>query len=191
MSFAKLSSSILAARDGRQKLLDRHLATGWPATILLSLNIPGENKNPSGAETLFAWALERLKDEFPALPPASQNEDVLGPWALIGLDVEAYTVKQRCVSIEEQLPVSRLIDLDAFDCHGQQLGRSTLNLPPRLCLLCPQPAVECMRLGRHGFKELGEYAEQLLTEFIEIRFKDSTIRSDDVSDSRTIDIGSH
>lgn len=165
MSFAKLRSSILAARDERQELFERYLATGWSATIFLSLNIPGENKNPPGVETLFTWTLERLRDEFPAMPPATQNQDVLGPWALIGLGIEAYTVKQRCVTIEELLPVSRLIDLDVFDRHGQQLSRSTLNLPPRPCLLCTQPAVECMRLGRHDFKELGKYAGQLLTEF--------------------------
>jgi len=165
MSSAKLRSSILTTRDERQELLGRYLATGWSATIFLSLNIPGENKNLPGVETLFTWTLERLKDEFPAMHSATQNKDVLGPWALIGLDMEAYAVKQRCVTIEELLPVSRLVDLDVFDRHGRQLGRSTLSLPPRPCLLCTQPAVECMRLGRHNFKELGKYAGQLLTEF--------------------------
>lgn len=160
-------NNILAARDRRQELLDRHLSTGWPATIFLSLNIPGKNKNLPGVEILFGWALERLKATFPGLVTLSEEADLLGPFALMALPQEALSTKQQCVTMETSCPAARLIDLDVYDHHGVQISRQAIAFPPRPCLICDQPAVECMRLGRHSFEELVECAGELVMKFIE------------------------
>ena len=165
MSSAKLRNSILAARDSRQELLDKQFTGGCPVSIFLSLNIPGENKNPAGSEALFAWALDRLKDTFPDLVMLADGVDPLGPYALLAHSQEARLVKLRCVALETSHPAARLIDLDVYDSHGLQFGRSALSLPPRPCLVCHHPAVDCIRLGRHSLEEVAGRALRLLTGF--------------------------
>ncbi|ABK98708.1 citrate lyase holo-[acyl-carrier protein] synthase [Pelobacter propionicus] len=164
MSSAESRSSILAAREARQELLDRHSGT-FPAFIFLSLNIPGECKTPPGTEELFSWALERLETSLPHLHLVERGSDRLGPFALLAAGQEAAQVKRLCVSQEESSPVARLIDLDVYDRSGVQIGRGSLGLPPRPCLVCHHPAVDCMRLGRHNYPELAACAERLLAEF--------------------------
>lgn len=148
----------------RQELLDRHHGT-FPAFIFLSLNIPGEEKSPPGAEALFAWALESLVASLPGLSLLERGEDRLGPFALLVADQEAIMVKRLCISLEERHPAARLIDLDVYDHCGIQISRSSLGLPPRACLACRQPAVECIRLGRHGYREVAARVEGLLADF--------------------------
>lgn len=165
MSSAKSGSDILAARERRQELLDHHLRAGCAATLFLSLNIPGNDKTPPGSRALFSWALNRLMGEFPALDPFAGGNDRLGPWALMGLACEASEAKRSCVALEHSHPAARLVDLDVYDRSGLQLGRSALSLPRRPCLVCPHPAVECMRLGRHSFGELVAEVKRLLAIF--------------------------
>lgn len=164
MSSAESRSSILAAREIRQELLDRH-RNMFPAFIFLSLNIPGERKSLPGTEELFAWAVDRLKTSFPDLTLLEKGRDRLGPFALLALHQQAIPVKRLCISLEESHPAARLIDLDVYDRSGVQLGRSALSLPPRPCLVCHQPAVDCMRLGRHRYPELAVCVEGLLAVF--------------------------
>jgi holo-ACP synthase CitX len=164
MSSAESGSSILAAREARQELLEGHRGT-FPAIIFLSLNIPGEEKSPCGTEELFAWAFERLAAGFPDLSLLKRGHDRLGPFSLLSAGQEAVRVKRLCVCLEISHPAARLIDLDVYDRGGAQIGRSSLGLPPRPCLLCHHPAVECMRLSRHGLAELVAETERLLMEF--------------------------
>lgn len=164
MSSAESGSSFLAAREARQELLDRHRST-FPAFIFLSLNIPGERKTPDGATGLFAWALARLETGLPGSTLLERGDDRLGPFALLSAGQEAVRVKRLCVSLEESSPAARLIDLDVYDQGGSQVGRSALSLTPRSCLLCRHPAVECIRRGRHAFRELVAETERLLTAF--------------------------
>ncbi len=166
MSSAESGSSILAAREARQELLDRHRGT-FPAFIFLSLNIPGEEKSPPGSTEIFAWALARLKAALPHLALLEKGNDRLGPFALLAVGQEATTLKRLCISLEESHPAARLIDLDVYDRSGIQIGRGSLGLPPRPCLVCHQPAVDCMRLGRHGYREVAARVEGLLAEFSE------------------------
>jgi holo-ACP synthase CitX len=144
--------------------LEGHRGT-FPAFIFLSLNIPGECKTPTGTEEFFAWALERLDTSLPHLHLLERGSDRLGPFALLAAGQNAAQVKLLCISLEESSPAARLIDLDVYDRSGAQIGRGSLGLPPRPCLACHHPAVECMRLGRHGYPELAAHVEGLLAEF--------------------------
>ena len=51
-----------------------------------------------------------------------------------------------------------------YDPAGRQLDRAALGLAPRACLLCPAPAVECIRLGRHPLPEVLDRVRGLLGE---------------------------
>ena len=165
MSYAELRSSILAARERRQELLDERISGGYAATVFLSLNIPGVEKSTPGASALFSWALRSILAEFPDAENPVQSCDQLGHHAVISLKREAVEVKRRCIFLENANPFARLVDLDVYCANGRPVERAKLGMPPRPCLLCRQPAVECIRLQRHGATELAGRRDELLSYF--------------------------
>jgi holo-ACP synthase len=162
MSSARLRNSIIIARDRRQELLEVYLKGGYSATVFLSLNIPGEDKNPQGAESLFSRALHGFFTAFPDAGMLARSRDLLGPYAFISLNQDPVGVKRRCIDMESADSFARLIDFDIFNESGCQVGRAALGLPPRSCLVCDLPAVECIRLRRHGAGEVKGRADELL-----------------------------
>lgn len=167
MSSEKLESDLLLTRDRRQERLDSYLGHRYPATLFLSLNIPGALKNRPGTEALFSWALNRVTDTFPGATVLETERDLLGPYAALALTGEAGEAKQRLVALEESTPAARLVDLDLYDHRGRQIGRADLSLPPRSCLLCDRPATECMRTGRHTLAALTDKTDELLAPYRE------------------------
>ena len=162
MSSARLRNSIITTRDRRQELLEAYLKRDYPATVFLSLNIPGTEKNPPGAESLFSRALHGFFTAFPDAGMLARDRDLLGPYAFISLNQDPACVKRRCIDMESADPFARLIDFDIFNESGCQVGRAALGLPPRSCLVCDLPAVECIRLRRHGAAEVKGRADELL-----------------------------
>jgi len=165
MSSARSRNSILAARDRRQTLIDRHLRAGHATLLTLSLNIPGSDKNRPGSAFLFQETLAALGGRFPELAILAQDSDAVGPWALLRLDLDPDEVKTGCIELEEAGPVARLVDIDVYDGNGNQIDRSRRGLGPRSCLLCDQPAVECIRLKRHSYDELSGKIDELLRHY--------------------------
>lgn len=161
----KSASSFLDARDARQDALAQTLSAGHSATLFLSLNIPGAEKSPPGSEAIFLWALGEFRTRFSGLAVTVHTRDALGPYAIIGLDSKPVAVKMCCIELEASHPAARLIDLDVYSASGMQISRSALDLPRRACLLCDQPAVECMRGKRHSFNEVIAKAHELLAPF--------------------------
>lgn len=158
----KSASSFLDARDSRQEALTQALSAGHRAVLFLSLNIPGREKSPPGSGAIFLWALAALGSRFPGLALPAPERDALGPYAIIGLDCDPVLAKMRCIELETAHPAARLIDLDVYPASGVQISRSALDLARRTCLLCDQPAVECMRGKRHRFDEVVAKAHELL-----------------------------
>jgi holo-ACP synthase len=156
---------ILGARDGRQEALLQALNAGHPATLFLSLNIPGKEKTPPGAEAFFLWMLGRVRAVFPAAVSLSSSFDALGPYRILGLDNEPLAVKRQCIELETGHPSARLIDLDVYMPAGVQMDRSSLGLSARSCLVCDQRAVDCIRIQRHDFDEVIAKVHELLAPF--------------------------
>lgn len=165
MSSEELQNSILAARDRRQELLQGYLGAGCPATIVLSLNIPGPDKNLPGVQGLFSWAVHSLNRALPILLKHLQLVDVLGPHGIVLLDMDPFEVKRRCIYVETTQSCGRLLDLDVYDVSGKQVDRASLGIPPRPCLVCDQPAMECSRLERHAVHEVIKKTDEYLTYF--------------------------
>jgi holo-ACP synthase CitX len=165
MSSVRFAASILAARDGRQELLSRALRAGRPATLFVSLNLPGPDKSPPGATALFRRGGELIAATFPGSLLVAADCDALGHFALRVLDADPLAVKRLCIGLEESHPAARLLDLDVYSSDAVQIGRASLGLPPRSCLLCDQPAVDCMRSQRHAIGEVIAKAHELLAPF--------------------------
>ena len=166
MSFGKSANDFLSAREARQEMLSRVLLRAQRPAIFLSLNIPGPEKFPPGCNGLFEWICSELAGTFSEFRTMEEGRDALGPFLLASLDQDATELKQRCVLIESATPAGRLIDLDVYSAQGLQIDRRTLGLRGRACLVCDQPAVECMRNKRHPSSEVIGKVNELLAPFI-------------------------
>lgn len=155
----------LSARDARHAALLDALAAGASSTLFFSLNIPGEDKNLPGTSNFFDWGSTRLRALLPGLREVRTDRDLLGPWALFHCDAGPACVKGIGVLLESANSAGRLLDLDVFDPLGKGVGRRELDLPPRRCLLCDEPAVDCIRLRRHDYHLLTDRVHVLLRPF--------------------------
>ena len=165
MSYAKLRTELLTVREQRElrrvqtsKYLDQTL-------VQLSLNLPGPNKLPPGAQELFNWGLRKVLELLPLVKTCSHGNDPLGPWALMGTCQEPRLLKTQAIDIEVASPMCRLLDIDVYTQMGQQIGRNELGLPARSCLICEQPAVVCIRQQSHSSNELKVRIDELLAPF--------------------------
>jgi holo-ACP synthase CitX len=91
----------------------------------------------------------------------------LGPYAILRNTEPADAVKRACIAIEDSRPAARLLDLDVYDADGTRLGRIGFSAPPRACLLCNHPAVDCMRLHRHSPDRVIDHARHLLADLLD------------------------
>jgi len=164
MPYAKLRSDILTARDKRQDSLDQLAASDSRTLLLLSLNLPGPEKTAASFSRLFDWGEQQLKGRIEDLEAVTRQTDILGPWALYATSLTAAAAKQIGCIIEESCASARLLDIDIYDNNSTAYHRQQLGLPPRPCFVCPAPAAECIRLGRHSPRELQRYLEQLLNQ---------------------------
>lgn len=153
MSLDALRNSLLEARDRRQALLDDLFPTPFPATVMLSLNLPGEAKTGERAQRLFDWGEKALLGVLKAVATV-RGSDELGPFALYRTRLPATQVKRLGIAMESMHPAGRLLDLDIYDHCGKALSRAHLELAPRSCLICPEPALACIRARRHSTEEL-------------------------------------
>lgn len=164
MPYAKLRSDILAARDRRQGSLDRLSAGDSRTLVLLSLNLPGPNKTAPPFSQLFDWGEQQLRCRIEDLEEVTRHTDILGPWALYTSSLSAAAAKQIGCIIETSCAAARLLDIDIYDNNATAYHRHQLGHPPRPCFICPAPAAECIRLGRHSPLELQHYLDQLLNQ---------------------------
>lgn len=164
-SSEKFARSLLETREHRQDSLARIVREAHPAVVFFSLNIPGPEKSPPGVAALHDWMMGELTMVFPGLSVREQGSDLLGPYAIVALDVEPYAAKKRCMLLEAMHPSARLVDLDVYSPTGVQIDRGAFGAPARACLLCAHQAAECIRLKRHRLDEIIERTHELLARF--------------------------
>lgn len=160
-SFARLRSELLAAREAREALLSAILAEATVTIVFASTAVPGPCKCLPGGDALLRWGANRLDD----CRTIRGGFDVLGPYAVLAVAAEPRAAKRACLAIENGHPAARLLDLDVYGLNGVRVGRTDLSEPARPCLICEQPAVDCIRLQRHPMEVLVARAESLLAMF--------------------------
>ena len=139
--------------------------------LSLTLNIPGPDKNLPGADA----ALGQLRAELCAAVESAGGRvadecrfaGADGPAWIAAVRMDAMTLKQLAVAVEENHVLGRLADADVMDAQGQPVNREHLadtpktadggaaqGRAPRQCFLCSRPASLCRREGRHSLEEL-------------------------------------
>lgn len=175
MSFAASESNpdprrlFLEARDARQRELNdalhRAREARAPSVFFLSTAIPGADKHRPGVSRLFSAAARSL-----ALTRGWRTEragsDILGPYCIGSSLLAPADAKQVSMRLETESPSARLLDVDVYVGDGAAMDRASLGLPPRPCLVCREPARECIRLLRHSPQEVLDAVRELLSPLI-------------------------
>lgn len=160
-----LGAQFLSARDARQQDLLRalaHPAAETAASVLFfSTNVPGPEKQRLGLARLAHQALAVLGEAIP-LKVVLSRSDLLGPFHLAYSFAPGEAAKRAAVALEARDPAGRLLDIDVYRLDGSQADRAQLGLPQRACLLCAEPARECIRIQRHSLAELQARVDALL-----------------------------
>jgi triphosphoribosyl-dephospho-CoA synthase len=163
------NAAFLEARDRRQKELDCILAQPGSQTansfLLISSNIPGRDKHRPGVASLLRGALDSLR-RIIELKTLVNQRDVLGPFYIAACNVPPVEAKRIATTIEAETPSARLLDVDVYGLNGIPIDRATLGFAPRSCLLCSEPARECILTCRHSMSEVLEKVDSLLRPFM-------------------------
>lgn len=165
MLYVRLRSELLAAREAREALVSEVLVATAAPLVLVSTAMPGPCKTPPGSAALFAWGVGQLREWLDGCRTLADGEDVLGPYALIAAAVDPYRLKAASLAIEAAIPAARLLDLDVYATTGARIGRAEQGEPARRCLLCAEPASDCIRLNRHSLEHLLDHVGHLLAPF--------------------------
>jgi holo-ACP synthase CitX len=165
-------SDVLAARDARAALIARLCAQrdggGHPTPprtlVFASLAVPGPDKAPDGGGIALACGVDALRRTLAGAPwgELDRGTDALGPWAAVAVAADPEPVKRAAAGIEGSLPFGRVLDLDVYGDDGRPVDRAGLGLPPRLCLVCEEPARECISRRRHAGGEPAARAAAIL-----------------------------
>lgn len=148
--------ALLAAREERVARRAALLRQGG-VVIGFSAVMPGPVKDCAVSQAAARVADVALRQAFAApewhARKAYHGVTAMGPEALWLVEGDARDAKRLTVAIEERHPLGRLFDLDVETREGA-LGRASLGLGPRQCLVCGSPARECGRSQRHALDEV-------------------------------------
>jgi len=150
-SFGSLERA-LAERDRRTRETERLLASGRRSVVRLSARMPASLRERGLADEPVrngGLAFEALcRAQGLDLRPAGSGAGALGPWRLWVSGEAALDLKRAAVSVEEASWLGRLLDLDVMTREGP-VGRSSLGLAPRPCVICGTPAAVCSGRAVH------------------------------------------
>lgn len=152
---------LLDAKDRRQQRINR-LLTLETTVVAVSLSIPGPDKFLPGSNELFQRGVTDILRQVPPIGSEKRYQDILGPFAVYQTRVAGRDAKEKSIAIEASFPAARLLDIDIYCGNGHYRSRSDFGIPPRQCLLCSQPAAECMRVRRHDHSDIALQAARLL-----------------------------
>lgn len=149
-SIMNIKDNILNSREERAKLINTYLLD-YKTVISVKANMPGLDKNNHlsyllvNAFSYLANTISNSKIDY------RQNDD--GPFLLIMTnDVDSQSVKNEMVEIENSHELGRLIDIDVYDKQGSfSRGGS------RICYLCDDYAINCIKNNKHSFEEIIEF----------------------------------
>lgn len=159
-------NDILDAKEAIYSLQQAILSEPGLALLQVALNMPGGFSLYPWQE-LFTEAVAQVEKCLQDNGVEIHSQEVLytavGPYCMIALRADGFLVKQLMVELEEKAPRGRLWDLDVLTVEGA-IDRAALGLAPRACLVCPDSAHVCRKLGKHPLAQVIQAAQKIATE---------------------------
>lgn len=155
---------LLQSRDNRAKhqkdLLESHPGR---SLLCMTVQLPGPEKRNDTSLVIAEAGVKAVREVFePEYEELRDLETGYEAYFLVSLSGE--DAKRSACHIEDTHPIGRLMDLDVVTSHGP-VGRESLGLKPRKCLLCENEVRYCMRAKTHSKEELLSRIEQMLKEY--------------------------
>lgn len=153
---------VLDQREQRMYAIEK-VQADYPnhSVISYQLNIPGPLKNDADLLYAFEEGLKQIQD---AELIVDWRENLTGPEAILVHSKDVHATKLDMIQIEDHFPLGRLYDLDVAGAD-----RKALNIAPRQCLLCEEPAHMCSRSRKHGLEEVLEKMYSMIHEYQEAK----------------------
>lgn len=160
-------SPILFARDARHRYIEELLTFFDAPVLVLTLNIPGPEKNLPWAEDLFRTGRNELLKRFARYNTEhieNRSTAAGSEWFCV-IRTDARQLKRVCIEVENHHPLGRLFDIDVHD-HEGVLSRREFGAYPRPCLLCHNDARVCSRMGAHSLEEILLRERKMVEDFL-------------------------
>lgn len=149
---------VLDQREQRMYAIEK-VQEDYPKHSVISyqLNIPGPLKNDADLLYAFEEGLKQIKE---AKLIVDWRENLTGPEAILIYKKSPQDTKEDMIQIEDHFPLGRLYDLDVAGAD-----RKALDIAPRQCLICEEPAHVCSRSRKHGLEEVLEKMYRMIHEY--------------------------
>ena len=155
---------LLESRDRRARR-QGELLSQFPGRALLCLTVqlPGPEKRNALSLKIARAGVESIEKRFN--PVFRETNDLeTGFEGFFIVDGQPLEVKRAAAELEDTHPLGRLMDLDVIGPEGP-VGRASIGLQERRCLICEKPARYCMRAGSHTQDELIAKIKQLVSSY--------------------------
>jgi len=130
--------------------------------VVVRVNYPGNKENyiVNSVFNLLNIELTYLYNEVINLSE--------GPVLIGVVDKDPIELKKYGIKLEES-ELGRMIDFDVYDSEFNQVSRTDLGLSSRSCIICDEPAHECIRSMKHSLDSVRNAYDNIFIEFISKR----------------------
>lgn len=153
-------NNILEARDNRVALQES-LQKKYRNTLIVNrVNMPGIEKNTPLSRGIFSVVdaeLGKLLEHKVLFEKKIISAE--GPVMVRVVDMSPEKLKAMTITMENEAPLGRFVDLDVYNSDGESMSRTELGFKPRACYLCSAIAHECVRSKRHRLSDLLKFME--------------------------------
>lgn len=162
-------AQVLEARERRWSQLASYCKGLKRPVIVLTMNIPGPEKN----NRVVTLAFDRIIQDLAAYTRGTlllleRQCPSTGPYAFF-IDREErdpLVLKKMMAQFDTRHPVGRWIDLDVRRADLSAVSRTELGFPERTCFICGRRAKECARSRRHSAEELARVTMEALSAYV-------------------------
>ncbi len=154
---------LLQSRDERAEFQTKLLEGYRLPVVSFTVNIPGKVKKCRRSEVIFQAGVEAIRESLAGYVIYYKLRDRnTGPEGFFVVELTPEVLKEKMMSIEQQHPLGRLMDIDVLKEPGNPLSRTTLGELPRPCLVCGNMAAACTRSRAHPTEALLRAIDRLI-----------------------------
>ena len=155
-------SQMLEAREKRADLQKEFIRIYNCPLICFTMNIAGPIKHTSLIERAFKEGLSALDNTIPAVCIRERRINIAptGCEAFFAVAMDAKSIKEICIAIEDACPLGRLYDIDVLDVDAKKLERKTM----RGCIVCSAPGRFCAAGRVHSVSDIQKATYNIIRE---------------------------
>lgn len=163
----QVDQNILSAvLDDRERRWNRRMELSQKCDTLVSITLclPLRYRSLDDWKTILRRRTDEVEQRLQKAGfPVTGREEIDGAdgLCLYLLSAGGEKLKRFCISLEEELPGGRFLDIDLTE--ETPISRRDLGLQPRKCFVCGASAADCVAVRRHSKKEIDKAVETALS----------------------------